>query len=285
MDMAIQEMPLAIFTTLAPIGAGAFIALAIAFFTGKYSNNQLKEIDKFTVIPLILIAVGFAASFFHLASPGKAFGVLAGLGSSPLSNEIAVGVVFTLAALLYWILALAGKLNEGARKGFVAVVAVLAVVFACFTGLAYYVDTIPSWSTPAAPISIIGFALAGGAVLGALVLALAGASEGEGVESAKKPLMILLVVGAVLGLAGACMQFGAASGIMTAAANGAQLASAVAGYLGGFVVIFLAGAAIGAYALLKKMNVAMTACAAIVVVIGVFLARLVFYALEISIGL
>lgn len=34
------ELPLALFTTLAPIGAGAFIALAVAFFTTKFSESS-----------------------------------------------------------------------------------------------------------------------------------------------------------------------------------------------------------------------------------------------------
>ena len=32
------ELPLALFTTLAPVAAGAFIALAVAFFTTKFSD-------------------------------------------------------------------------------------------------------------------------------------------------------------------------------------------------------------------------------------------------------
>ena len=44
------ELPLALFTTLAPIGAGAFIALAVAFFTTKFSDEQLKKIDRMTTI-------------------------------------------------------------------------------------------------------------------------------------------------------------------------------------------------------------------------------------------
>ena len=81
------ELPLALFTTLAPIGAGAFIALAVAFFTTKFSDEQLKKIDRMTTIPVVVLVAGFICAFFHLASPMHAFGVFAGLGASPLSNE------------------------------------------------------------------------------------------------------------------------------------------------------------------------------------------------------
>ena len=94
METALNELPLAIFTTLAPMGAGAFAVLAAAFCTMKLDDVKIKAIDRFSLIPLGLIAVGFVASFFHLASPLKAYGVLSGIGHSPLSNEIAVGMVF-----------------------------------------------------------------------------------------------------------------------------------------------------------------------------------------------
>lgn len=105
-----------------------------------------------TTIPVVVLVAGFICAFFHLASPMHAFGVFAGLGASPLSNELLAGVVFAVLAIVYWIVALAGKLGEGARKGFAAVVAVMAVVFACFTGAAYMMETIASWNTPMVPL-------------------------------------------------------------------------------------------------------------------------------------
>ena len=65
MEAAFAELPLALFTTLAPMGAGAFIALALAFFTTTFTDDQVKKIDRMTLIPLVVVLVGFAASFFH----------------------------------------------------------------------------------------------------------------------------------------------------------------------------------------------------------------------------
>ena len=106
------ELPLALFTTLAPIGAGAFVALAVAFFTTKFSDEQLRKIDRMTAIPVVALVAGFICAFFHLASPMHAFGVFAGVGASPLSNELLAGVVFAVLAIVYWIVALAGKLDK-----------------------------------------------------------------------------------------------------------------------------------------------------------------------------
>ena len=84
MQFSVAELPLALFTTLAPLGAGAFIALACAFFTTSFSDEQLKKIDRGTIIPLAIVIVGFICAFFHLASPMNAPSVFFGAGS-PMS--------------------------------------------------------------------------------------------------------------------------------------------------------------------------------------------------------
>ena len=126
MATAFHELPLALFATLASIGAGAFISLAAAFFTAKFSDGQLARIDKLTLVPAIVVVVGFIAAFFHLANPMAAFGVFGGLGRSPMSNELAVAMLFAVAMATYVIMGLAGKLG-GARKGLICATAVLAV--------------------------------------------------------------------------------------------------------------------------------------------------------------
>ena len=215
MEAAFAELPLALFTTLAPMGAGAFIALALAFFTTTFTDDQVKKIDRMTLIPFVVVLVGFAASFFHLASPLHAAGVFAGIGSSPLSNEILVGSLFVVLALVYVILALAGKLSGGARKGFVAVVAVAAAVFACFTGMAYMMETIASWNSPLVVVQLLGFALLGGMPLGTLVLGLAGALPDALKGSFKTAGIVVAAAGAVLAIGGFCVQVMGVGGMRT----------------------------------------------------------------------
>ncbi len=285
METAMNELPLALFTTLAPIGAGAFVTLAIAFFTTKFSDERLKRIDRMTLIPLAVVIIGLIASFLHLASPLRAFGVFAGIGSSPLSNEIVISCLFIIVAIIYLVYACTGTMKEGTRKIFAAVLAVLGVVFACFTGMAYMVSTIVSWMTPALPISIIGFSLMGGALLGVLTLACAGALDEACKTSFKMMTLIIALIGLILGVAGALMQYGLAASIVTAIANGAVMASAVNGYLIAFVVCVVLGVMLGMYVLMKKHSLALTIVASILILGGVFIGRLVFYALQISIGL
>lgn len=279
------ELPLALFTTLAPIGAGAFIALAVAFFTTKFSDEQLKKIDRMTTIPVVVLVAGFICAFFHLASPMHAFGVFAGVGASPLSNELLAGVVFAVLAIVYWIVALAGKLGEGVRKGFAAVVAVMAIVFACFTGAAYMMETIASWNTPMVPVAVLGFSLLGGICLGVLVLALSGALEDAAKGGFKMAALAVLIVGLVLGVAGLLVQVMSVSGMGNALVDGADLVAAASAPMWIGVVCMVVAAAAAFMALRNTKSTALAAAAPVLAVVGVFAARLAFYAVQLSVGL
>ena len=279
------ELPLALFTTLAPIGAGAFIALAVAFLTTKFSDEQLKKIDRMTTIPVVVLVAGFICAFFHLASPMHAFGVFAGVGASPLSNELLAGVVFAVLAIVYWIVALAGKLGEGARKGFAAVVAVMAVVFACFTGAAYMMETIASWNTPMVPVAVLGFSLLGGVSLGVLVLALSGALEDAAKGGFKMAALAVLVVGLVLGVVGLLVQVMSVSGMGNALVDGADLVAAASAPMWIGVVCMVVAAAAAFMALRNSKSTALAAAAPVLAIVGVFAARLAFYAVQLSVGL
>lgn len=279
------ELPLALFTTLAPIGAGAFIALAVAFFTTKFTDEQLKKIDRMTTIPVVVLVAGFICAFFHLVSPMHAFGVFAGLGASPLSNELLAGVVFAVLAIVYWIVALAGKLGEGARKGFAAVVAVMAVVFACFTGAAYMMETIASWNTPMVPVAVLGFSLLGGVSLGVLVLALSGALEDAAKGGFKMAALAVLIVGLVLGIAGLLVQVMSVSGMGNALVDGADLVAAASAPMWIGVVCMVVAAAAAFMALRNSKSTALAVAAPVLAIVGVFAARLAFYAVQLSVGL
>ena len=281
METAFAELPLALFTTLAPIGANAFIVLFIAAFAGKLNEDQLKKLDKFSVIPAVVVLVGFIASIFHMANPAGAIGVLSHIGTSPLSNEICAGIVFVIVMAVYVIMALAGKLGEGARKGLLAAVSVLAIVFTIFCGMAYMMATIISWNTPFTIIQVLGFGLVGGSALGSLTLALAGVLE-DTLKAARIAVIAVAVIGAVLaalGLIGMIVNVGSMTNGTT---TGAALTSGVTMYAACSVICVLASAIVVA---LQKGTTALPAIATVLAVIGVFVGRLVFYALQMSVGI
>ena len=285
MEAALNELPLALFTTLAPMGAGAFVALACALFTTTFSDEQLRKIDRFMAIPLIVVLAGFVASFFHLASPLHAPLVFAGVGSSPLSNEIVAGCIFTVLAVVYWIMGVTGKLPASARKGFAAVVAVAAIVFACFTGLAYVMDTIASWNSPLVPVQFAGFALTGGMALGALVLTLAGALDDAAKGSFKTVALAVVAAGVVLAVAAFCAHVMGVSGLSNALENGADLVSEVTSFVV-LAAVLLAASGVATVLAVRGMSpMALSLVAVVLAVAGIFVARLVFYAVQLSVGL
>lgn len=285
MEQAFAEMPLAIFTTLAPVSAGAFIALAIAFFTTSFDNDQLKKIDKLTFIPLIGVVVGLLASVIHLTAPLNGIYIFSGLGRSPLSNEVTVGIIFGIVAIVYCILAVTGKLSFGARKVFAGIVALVAIVFALFTGMAYMMETIVSWNTPLIPFQILGFSLLGGALFGSFVLALAGSLESACKGSFKTAILALAIIGAVVAIVAVAAHFALVSGITTALVSGGALTSELVAYLVVFIVLALIALVCQWIAVTKKPTVGITVLGTIVALVAVFVARLIFYAMQISVGL
>ena len=285
MDAAMHELPLALFTTLASVGAGAFIALAVAFFKTRFGEQKARAIDKATLVPTIVVLAGFVAAFFHLANPMNAMNVFAGIGRSPLSNELCVASLFAAAMVVYAVLAVTGKLNEGSRKGFLAVLAVLAVAFAAAMGMAYSLPTVPTWDTPWPVCQMLGYALLGGAVMGVCVLAFADALDDALAAGFKNAALGLGVVGLVLAVAGLAMMVSGASGIETAIMAGATLVGEATGCLAVAVIALVA-----AFALLFKVlgggNAKGLAVGAVVLtLVGVLAGRFVFYILYLSVGI
>ena len=282
MGSGFEHTALAVFTTLAPVGAGAFIALAYTFIVGKPDEAAAKRLDRWTALPLAVLALGFAGAFMHLANPLNAFGVFAGMGTSPLSNEVAVGVVFAALAVVYWALALTGKLAVSARRVYLAVLAALALVFAAFCGLAYMMPTIPTWNTPLSIVQMVGYALAGGTLLGFCTVGLAHVKlpKGAGVVA-----VALTVAGVVVGAAGLGMQIAGLGDIRNIWGSAADLVPAIGGLLAIFAACGLVGAGLAYAASKKEFSPALMVAACVIVAAGIFMARIGFYGLFMGIAL
>lgn len=282
MGTGFEHTALAVFTTLAPMGAGAFIVLAYAFIAGTPDDAAAKRLDRWTALPLAVLAVGFLGAFMHLASPLNAFGVFTGIGSSPLSNEILVGVVFALLALAYWALALAGKLTLPLRKGMLAALAVLAVVFAAFCGLAYMMYTIPTWNTPLSVVQMVGYLLAGGTVLG---FCTAGFARVELPKSAGTVALALTLAGVAIGTIGFGVQIAGLDTIRNIWSSAAELVPAIWVLLGAFATCGLIAAGLTFVAAKKAFAPTFMVAACVIVAVGIFVARIGFYGLYMGIAL
>ena len=284
MEMALHELPLALFTAIAPMGAGAFIALFIAFLKGSFTDEKLKAIDRYSIVPLLIVAVGMLCSFAHLTNPDNAMNVLNTIGKTPLANEMTALGVFVALACVYWIIGVAGGLkNRAFRLLCSGIVAIAALVFAVFVGLAYALPTQPVWNTLWTPAQIIGIELFGGMVAGMIVLIMADADSGiEG--GADTVIAGVSIFGFVLACLATCALWYlgsvAASPVMDAAAN--------AGSLVVFLVLFIIFGIIGAVCAFFTAKIGSLGLlgwvSLLVIIVACFFARLVFYGMQIGIG-
>ena len=273
---ASAELPLAIFTTLAPIGAGGFVGLAALLFAGAIGEDKYKKADIVALVALILTCVGFLASTMHVANAGHIMGAVSGIGSSPMSNEVVCGIVFVVVAAIYVILAWTGKLAAGARKGFAAVVAVVGIVFMIMTAMAYMIATIATWNSVLTIAEILGIGITGAAAFAALTLAMT--DEGS---AAKSCVMALAVIGAALAVIGVIGIAVVASGTASYVVDGGAVVSGNMVAIVCSIICFVAAAALN----IIGRSSTLAAAAVVLAVVAGLAARCAFYGMMISVGL
>ena len=174
MDLALLQMPMVLFTTLVPMASGAFIGLALAFLTTRFSKERLARIDRWTLLPMAILAVGYIAWFVALSSRQYSMSLFQGVDIAPLSFVGIAGMLLIALAVVYWIIAMTGNLDGRPRKVFATVVGAASLLLSLSIGVMYMGSAVLTWNSPLVPLGIIGFCIAGGVPLGVLVVALAG---------------------------------------------------------------------------------------------------------------
>ena len=278
-ETASSEISLLVFSILVPMGVTAMGLVGLVRASLGLDEEAAKKVDTLLSVPAVVTIVGLIASFPHLGSPFHVFGMVSGIGSSPLSNEIVIAGIAILVALVYWIFTLVKHPEEAVHKVFGIALVVLGLICALFTGLAYMIPTIVTWNSPVGAISQVCAALFGGAVLAALVLALANAK----VDKA-------LGVCALVGAAGVAVMLLVQGGLYGGVVNAAGLTlSAVMGQYWVVAVIAIVCAAVAAFLVFKNAAkdgaVTMMAVAAVAALIALVLVRICFYGIFLSVGL
>lgn len=285
MDAVIKELPLALFTTLASVGIGAFVAMFCAIYVNKSMEaSGLKRLDKLTAVPLGFCVVALICAFFHLASPMNAFNIVNTIGSSPMTNEIVAFCVFLLLAIVYWIVALVGGLSKHTpRVVFSGIVALAGLIACIMMGLAYALPAIPIWNSPWGTVQVLGAMLLGGTLLDGTILNMSVKDtplEGE----ADGRIRLLAMLGCLVLIIGTAVLFGmgasAKSAMIDVAANTGTLIVplilTIAFSLVATATVFLGKGA---------KRTAWLGCGTIIALIVIFLARGIFYGVQIGIGL
>lgn len=220
MELATLQLPMVLFTTLVPMASGAFIGLAIMFFTTHFSDACLKRIDLWTLLPIGITVVGFIAGVAFLADPRSAVTVFQSIDAGSMIVLSIIGSLLGFLSVVYWVIAGAGMLSYRPRMVFAAVLGASALVYSLAIGAIYVGSSVPTWNSVLVPIGMMGFCVAGGVPLGVLVVALAGGLPAARTTAFSTAAFAIALVGAVVAVFAIAAQLLFAQSIFSSALPG-----------------------------------------------------------------
>lgn len=283
MSSGFDEFSLAVFTTLAPAGALAFLAVALARLFAR-NHDAAVRLDRITALPFSVMLVGFIASATHLGTPANALHVFSGVGRSPLSNEVCAAVVFLFLVGSYWMCAFKRRFPDAVARPWLVLASVAGLAFVACTSLAYSVDTVPTWNTLFTPVNLWLSALLAGPTLGLLFLRVTRVDA--------RRLSAALVVVSVLALVAGTIILYLHHQSLGGIANNELVASALVPDYGSAIIFHTltgtAGCLCAALSLRRfagpRTALALTGAASILVLVAVFVTRIEFYQLHLTVG-
>ena len=187
LDFAINDIGLAIFTTLAPAATVAYIVLALLTLDGRLLARERHCLESWLIFPLALATIGLIASATHLGTPSNALYVFVNVGTSPLSTEVFCAVVFLGTACSYWLAGIYFDRMRILRVLWIGASIASAFIFLWGTTQAYGFPTVITWDTTFARINLPLVGVAGSAPLILLVLSTCGLTN--------KRMLIRIVLG------------------------------------------------------------------------------------------
>ena len=283
MTSGFDAFSLALFTTLAPAGVVAFIALALARL-GVPGREAAVRLDRMVALPFSIALVGFIASATHLGTPANALHVFSGIGRSPLSNEVLAAVAFLFLAGSYWMASFKERFPDAlARLWLLLGIGAGCMLVVC-TSLAYAVRTVPTWDTPFTPANLVLGALLAGPVLGLLCLSAAHVRS-RGLEAA----LVIVSFGA---LGAGAVVLGMHAESLGGIANNEFTAASLVPHYEAAVIAHCALGALGAAAaawsirraLPERLAIVLRIAASILALLAVFVTRIGFYHLHMTVG-
>lgn len=154
--MELHEWALIIFTIFTQMSVGSFLVLGIvhSFASRKAGIEEADRLsDRALIAIIVVLGLGMIASLFHLGNPLRAYRAVTNLGTSWLSREILLGVIFTVLgavfAFLQW-----RKLGGSTLRSVIAwIAALVGVGFVYSMSRVYMLATQPAWNTWATPLT------------------------------------------------------------------------------------------------------------------------------------
>ena len=152
LDFALNDICLAVFTTLAPGATLAYVVLACTLLFGKLDGRLRQRIESWLIVPLAVATIGLVASATHLGTPSNALYVFRTIGSSPLATEVFFAVFFLGTACSYWLGCIYIEGHKVLRGLWLLASIVAAGLFIAGTDLAYAMPTVITWDTTLAQV-------------------------------------------------------------------------------------------------------------------------------------
>lgn len=278
-----DSFSLALFTTLAPSGVVAFIALALVRLTAR-DHGAAVRVDRMISLPFAVTLVGFIASATHLGTPANALHVFSGVGTSPLSNEVLAAVVFLFLVGSYWMCAFKVHFPDRLARPWLVTACVAGAALIACTSVAYGARTVPTWNTPYTPANLVLGACTAGPMLALLFLAAAKVQR----PRFERGLVALAGAALVLGTLSLGLQNAGLAAIANYEISAASLAPHYALVIAAYAVLGLLAATSCAVSprrtLAPRGIVALRLIACTLVLLAVFMVRTVFYSLHMTVG-
>lgn len=280
--VGLHEWPLMFFTVIGQSVAGAFIIMGCAILSGKLSAEMNRKVHYSMFGLWVLMGIGFLLSMMHMGTPLRAFNSLLRLGHSSLSNEIASGSIFFALGGIYWLLAVFNKMPAALGKLWIALVMVLAALFITAISRVYQIDTVPTWHNGYTTFNFVLTAFIGGPILAALLMRIAGFNL-----NCVSALPLLSVIAIVISAIVATSQGFELGSIQTSVQKAVDLVPNYGTLMGIKLVALVLGLSCWIAPLLRKNNpsVALLALGFILVFVGEFIGRGVFYGLHMTVGM
>ncbi len=185
-----NEWPLAVFTVAVQLSCG--LALGAAFADARGRRMGIMRLAGIAVFPVAVF--GLLASSFHLGRPVLALNALRNLGSSRLSAEVLLTLLFTATALAYSNTWRKDRTHHSAALGWVTGAIGLAAVVS--SSWIYMLPSRPVWNSGWLPASFVGSTL----LLGGLACALL---AGGGDRRLLRSFIVAAIAGSIITLAAA----------------------------------------------------------------------------------
>ncbi|MEG0620007.1 MAG: DmsC/YnfH family molybdoenzyme membrane anchor subunit [Raoultibacter sp.] len=284
MESGFDALSLSLFTALAPAGVVGFIVVAFIVLTMKPTESTACRLNRYLAIPFSCVLIGFIASATHLGTPANALHVFSGIGRSPLSNEVFAALCFLVAGGSYWMVSFKENFPAALAKLWLGAACIAGVIFIAATSVAYAVFTVPTWDTAFVPANLIFSGLLAGPLLGLFTYTLAG-------YDARRYTLVLLAGATIALVAGSVCLFAQNADLAHIANNEIVAATKVPHYLeliGAHVVlgclgIFCAGTSLKGQ-LSKKHVLFLRGVASLLLLAAVFLTRIAFYHMHMTVG-